>query len=441
MKIISVISMVFFFGLNSLYSQNITDSPYSRYGIGLIQTAKFNGNFGMGGAGIAWRASTYKPQLNDSLAKSNSGMLDRSTNYINPANPASFSNISLTTFEFSILSSFASYSSTEQEVWNNNTYFNHLALAFPITEYWGAGFGIRPYSSVGYEYGNTQSINNGEKVDFSYQGSGGANQFFISNSFEIKKRLSLGFSASYIFGNIANQRRVVFNETPSSFNSLEINEFAMGDFLFDLGFQYYANINNDYRLTIGATASLDNSLEARASSLLRTYVGREGYESYKDTVHFSEDNEIEVDIPLHYGLGFALEQNGKWIAMLDYRMRIWSIEDFTSNVSATNGHLIQLSYENLAEYTGIGSYISRLGYRAGIQYNTSILSIDGNDVAEYGISFGTSLPLRKSFSMLIFGIELLQRGTHSNNLIKENFINLHLGVTINDKWFIQSKYD
>lgn len=440
-KIFKIFLLIFSSTISSIYAQSITDSPYSRYGIGIIQKASFNGNFGLGGAGIAWRPYSYKPIIDDSLSRSNTSMIDRKTNYINPVNPASFSNISLTTFEFSIHSKFASYSNSQAKMSANNTYFNHLAIAFPIKSWWGAGFGLRPFSSVGYDYNNLQSLNDAELVEFSYQGSGGTNQFFISNAFEIKKSVSLGFSASYIFGNISNERRVIFNEVDHAFNTLEKNEISVGDFLFDLGLQYHTDFKENYRFTFGATASLDKLMEANKSSLLRSYTGSEGFESFKDTIYFDDKKEVEIGIPLSYGIGLAFESKGSWIILADYHLRKWEVDEFSPNVQAANGHLFHLAYENLAEYTGIGSYVSRLGYRFGVHYNSSILQIDGNDIPEYGISFGTSLPLRKSFSVLVFGVSLGQRGTEKNNLIKENFINLHLGVTINDKWFIKSKYD
>ena len=82
-----------------------------------------------------------------------------------------------------------------------------------------------------------------------------------------------------------------------------------------------------------------------------------------------------------------------------------------------------------------------MGYRAGFRYNSSLLKIDGNDIEEFGIGFGIAVPLRKSFSTLNVGIELGRRGSQKNNLTQEDFLNLQIGITINDKWFIKRVYD
>ena len=130
----SLISLVSFVAK----AQKNTDSPYSRFGSGLRIGKTFNGNFGLGGGGYAWRPYQYKPQVYDSLARSSAKLNDRGTNYINPANPASLSNISLTTFEVSLISRNAEYSSANQSRTGSNTQLNYMALAFPIGEKWGA---------------------------------------------------------------------------------------------------------------------------------------------------------------------------------------------------------------------------------------------------------------------------------------------------------------
>ena len=442
LKIVNIFILLFvgIFSSN-LYSQTNTDSPYSKYGLGLMKPANFNGNFGLGGAGIAWRPFSYKPVINDSLAKNNPSILDRKTNYINPVNPASFSNISLTTFEASIGGSLVSHASSEDKMTSNSAYFNHMALAFPIKENWGAGFGIMPYSSVGYNYVMSRKIANGEVANFDYRGSGGLNKVFLGSAVEIAGLFSVGATASYIFGDISTEKRVIFPSLSQTFNSVEVTDLAIGDFSFQLGLQKHFDLNAENRMTLGATAGIGDELRAKGSTILRSYVGQIGNETFVDTVFETGEHNLSVALPMDYGVGIAYERKGKWIVMADYKLRQWNDESYTSMVKNSNSHLFHLAFESLAEYNGIGNYLGRLGCRAGIHYNSSLLSIDGHAIPEYGISFGTSLPLRKTFSMIVMGFEIGKRGTKENGLIEEKFINLHFGVTINDKWFIQSKYD
>ena len=69
-------------------------------------------------------------------------------------------------------------------------------------------------------------------------------------------------------------------------------------------------------------------------------------------------------------------------------------------------------------------------------------------LSEYAFSLGAGFPVGRSYvpgtrtaSMINVGLEYGQRGTIDNGLIKENFIRVRVGFTINDEWFIKRVYD
>ncbi len=425
---------------SSMIAQNTTDSPYSRYGIGLIQPAKFNSNIGSGGIGYAWRPSIYKPQVYDSLSRSNVNLNDRRTNFINLKNPASFSNISLTTFEMGVLSKNVNYLSLGQSRVANNTTISHVALAFPIGQFVGMGFGLRPYSAVGYSYEN-RSNSGGTISTNTYEGSGGLNELFVGAGAEVTKRLSLGFTGKYLFGKIEDDKRVIFTDA-FFFNTLDRTETDISDFSFDLGMQYITELSSDYRMVLGLTASPIDEVNAKETNLLATYSGGVFQERIKDTINFSRDLKRTVPIASSYGGGVSFEKLGKWAVELDYTQRIWTNSNqLGDNAELVNAMIVNFGFEKFNEISSFGSYFKRMGYRLGFNYNSSLVRIDGTDIDEMAVSAGFSLPLRKSFSTLNFGIELGKRGTQAKGLTEEEFLNVLVGVTIKDKWLIKRKYD
>ena len=48
--------------------------------------------------------------------------------------------------------------------------------------------------------------------------------------------------------------------------------------------------------------------------------------------------------------------------------------------------------------------------------------------------------LKTSLSNLNLGLEFGKKGTTSNNLVQENYIILNIGFSLNDKWFVKSKF-
>ncbi len=257
-------------------AQSLTDSPYSRYGIGMLQSPRSNSNFGSGGIGIAWRPSIYKPQINDSLARSNAKLNDRRTNFINIINPASFSNISLVTFDVGIYSNNVQYSSNGQERTGNNTSISHIALAFPVGTKIGVGFGLRPFSAVGYDYETTQSINTGINATNKFQGEGGLSEFFLGGSYSFDNGLSLGAAMKYRFGRIQHINRVVFDGENSNnfFNTINRERSVISSLGTELGLQYDVDLGDNYLLHLGVIYSPIDQLSSKYSLLLANYTGR-----------------------------------------------------------------------------------------------------------------------------------------------------------------------
>lgn len=442
----TIISKVFAFcallilSSNFAYAQKNTDSPYSRFGIGLKANSSYNGNFGMGGVGYAWRPYQYRPVVYDSLARSSAQLNDRGTNYINPKNPASFSNFSLTTFEAGIFSQNTEYISGNQRKTGNNAQLSHMSLAFPVGDKWGMAFGINPFSAVGYDYIINNSVNQNSITDF-YQGSGGVNQIFFGTGVELSKNLALGIKGNYLFGSFSHTQRRVFDEQSQFFfNSLEEKETLVSDFTFDLGFQYFKDLKNENRIILGANVSPFDQFDATETRVIRNYTGSAGRESFKDTSLLVEKTSAVSFHPI-YGVGFAYEKKKEWMLSIDYTYQPLEEASEFDVASISTNHKVNLGFERYSKPTAFGSFFKQMGYRAGFHYNSSLVRVNGEDIQELGISFGLSLPLRKSFSTLNLGLQAGTRGKDEMGLNQENFFNIQFGVTINDKWFIQRKYD
>ena len=75
------------------------------------------------------------------------------------------------------------------------------------------------------------------------------------------------------------------------------------------------------------------------------------------------------------------------------------------------------------------------------------LALREEQIKEWGVSAGTSIPLlaSKSASKLNFAVEYGKGGTTASGLVEENFVNIWLGFSfspfIANDWFIQRKYE
>ena len=132
---------------------------------------------------------------------------------------------------------------------------------------------------------------------------------------------------------------------------------------------------------------------------------------------------------------------------LDARFQKWT--DF-KNFNGSNENLgdqikIIFGGELTPEATSVTSYFKRVTYRFGLSYENTpyqIANADGqfNQVNDFGINLGWTMPVSR-ISNLDFAFTYGVRGNVDDTLIREQYFRFHLGVTFNDRWFIQRRYN
>ena len=80
-------------------------------------------------------------------------------------------------------------------------------------------------------------------------------------------------------------------------------------------------------------------------------------------------------------------------------------------------------------------------FRIGANYGNSYISINNNQTADFGISFGVGLPLKNSKSIVNLGLEYRNAGTSAQNLLREDFIKFTINATFNEYWFFKRKFE
>ena len=84
--------------------------------------------------------------------------------------------------------------------------------------------------------------------------------------------------------------------------------------------------------------------------------------------------------------------------------------------------------------------MKRVTYRVGAYYEQSYLKIRGNQVNAAGVTVGMSLPIHKMHNAVNVAVDFGQRGSTSNNLIRERYIKVILNVSLYDIWFMKYRY-
>lgn len=128
--------------------------------------------------------------------------------------------------------------------------------------------------------------------------------------------------------------------------------------------------------------------------------------------------------------------------MADLSIQDWSnYRLLGESDSLANSMRLTGGIQFVADYDALNNYWKLVKFRFGGKYEQSYLQLYNTQLNEKSISFGLGLPLLKTNSEINLSIEVGQRGTVTNNLIKEQFLRFQIGLSLSDIWFVKRKYD
>ena len=85
--------------------------------------------------------------------------------------------------------------------------------------------------------------------------------------------------------------------------------------------------------------------------------------------------------------------------------------------------------------------MNRMTFRAGFRHENTGLVIADKAINDTAFTLGFGFPLSGSVSNMNLGFEYGKKGTKAMNLVEENYLNVSLSLSLNDKWFVKRKYD
>ncbi len=412
-----------------LLAQTNTYSPYSRFGIGELSLPGNGQNVAQGFTGIALRSNT-------------------AINYLNPASYTSLDTMSFL-FDFGFVGSKTQYTTNTLNSELTNMNLHHIGIAFPITKFWKASVGITPFSSVGYDILDEQSDPNIGLIDYHFTGTGGLNRFYMGSSIMVYDKISIGFNYSYLFGFIENTQKVVFPTESTTFASTSIqNNLLTKDGILNLGIQYHDVFKDKFYLTLGVIYDSKTSLSTERTKIIQNFfpgntVAIGDSVLLESTVEVANyDDTGNIIYQSRYGFVFAAVIKNKLNLSAEYELQNWSESLIMGESdSLANSSAYRFGLEYTPDYKALRSYFSRVHYRLGGYTTNSYLSLQGEQLKDYGITFGVGLPLRGTKTTFNLGMVLGQRGTLTNDLIKENYGMIHVSFTMHDFWFFKRKFD
>ena len=400
---------------NVAFTQNNTNSPYTRYGYGSLADNAFASQRAMGGIGYGLRNSSM----------------------INPMNPASYSGVDSMTFmmDVGVMAQYSWFQDVINKERRLNGNLEYVALQFPLLKRMGLGVGLEPVSYVGYHYGTTEQLSliNGN-AQMEYIGNGGLSKVYGALSYELFKRLSVGVKVAYLFGDIMHNK-IGYIADQTSYNINWVDTLRTSGLTYDFGLQYSQPLGKYKTLVVGLVYTPKTKVQGGIKQGILSLSSSGAIVSSQNYT----TNDSVFEMPESYGFGFTFNKLYHYTFGGDVLYQRWADAKFYDQTNALNN---SLKFNIGGEYIPnlmTNNYLNRIRYRAGLTYTNSYVKINDSGYKEYGASIGLGLPIvdRRSFINLAFEYSIVQ--PEINTFVKEQYFKLTLSYTFNESWFFKQR--
>lgn len=429
-------------GLGAVTAQDGGGSPYSAFGLGDMITTGQATQAMMAGAGLGL-PEPYS---------------------LVPGNPASYTALHRPVFEVAGLFRSRNISSSLASSTRKDARFMGFTIGVPFSRgNWGLGMGLSPVSEVDYLLARNTTIG-ADPVQYKYTGSGGLNKAFFGLGRTLYRqrtdslgnaghRVTVGADFNFLFGNLTQTRDAIYPRDLGYNNVRAFSTMILRTPMFNASLMWQGDLtrkkhrdDGNWRWTVGLSANLPASFNARYREEVYTYVVAAGVENIRDTTGFSE-SKGNIRLPLGTGIAIGV-QNQQWGVTLEMRQRDWGATEVE-----VPGYSMAAPMQEAVSMIGAvryqpgteGSAFNRSVYRLGIRHDREAQMVRGQGLGGSTLSAGLSVPLNamQTNSWLHIGGEFGQRGGTDDGLLRERQFALWVGVTFTpwrgERWFTPFK--
>ena len=174
--------------------------------------------------------------------------------------------------------------------------------------------------------------------------------------------------------------------------------------------------------------------------------------SVTDTLKYSVDTLAGSGMKFgdEIGIGIAVKGGERWSAEFNYVRSDWSNSGFDtapgfsvigeSRFTSTVSQSFRAGFEFVPNRNDIRYYYKKCAYRAGVYYDQAYYKLDGHNVNSMGLTLGVTLPVFRLYNGISLGVDLGQRASTRNNMIRERYVTFNIGFNIHDIWFRKVQY-
>ena len=421
-------------GITATAQTNGSNSPYSRYGFGLLSDRGQGFNKGM--SGLSYGMSNGKE--------------------LNVNNPASYADIDSLSFLFDMGMTLqhGNLQQGNNKVNAKNTSFDHLNMGFRLSKNLGVSLGLMPFSTIGYNISNTEKMQLPTgPIDQTetYKGDGGLHEAYLGIGWRPIAPLAIGVNGGFMWGEMEHTVLASFSDASIASRRRQY-QANINTYKINFGLQYTQKLDKKNSLVLGVVYDLGHKINSDGHYYDQKIVS--GSVSNGDTLTAANAYEL----PHSFGVGVVWNHEDRLRVGADYTFQMWknvkspvvtNDEEGKLAYKAVSGqfvnmHKITLGAEFQPKLNGI-RWRDYVRYRAGFSFSTPYAKVDGQDgPRSYAASLGVGLPIinfhnRRSIVNVSAQYEHVE--PQFAGMIKENYFRICIGLSFNERWFMKWKVE
>lgn len=319
-------------------------------------------------------------------------------------------------------------------------YISNIGIGFPVHKKIYFGIGVQPYVLTNYIISNSKIINN-IKTNILIINNNRINTIYNIIRFNLNENLYFGLRMNYIFGDFQKLQEYSLKERKinkginKEYNFIKL-EITPGLFL-------NKKINKKLNLNIGASCGGFIDFSNSLNFIIKNY----SYSDNKRNNNFQINNEKQNNLYIKslendYSFTIGVYEKESWMLSTEYYNESIPILNLYNNNLFFNKKK-NISFSGwIKPYNSI--FIPNSIYKFNLYYQYIKLKEHNKNINKIGLKLIYVIPLnfiKKQNTILNISIELGKNKLGSYIFPKKKYMNIQIGLTLIDKWFIKDTID
>jgi hypothetical protein len=208
---------------------------------------------------------------------------------------------------------------------------------------------------------------------------------------------------------------------------------------------YQTKINAKLTAYSSINYAIQSTLKSQNTRNISTVLFNSGFNTSVVDVLGEQTNTKDLSFPSKISLSAGIGEARKWLlgGKISYQKSPGEANTYNeaSNVGYGKYGSVSMGGYFIPNYNSFTSYTQRIVYRGGLKYEKTGLVIDSESINDMGLMLGVGLPVSGTFSNVNIGFEFGKKGTTKAGLVQQNYANISIGFSLNDKWFEKRKFN